>query len=68
MPKTPSEMHMYDMVTIDTIVFEIVGGGEDFLKPSRIVSCLKYPGSDRVKQTVNLMSAVYWKHIGSHKF
>ena len=30
MSKTPSKMHMYDMVKIDTIVFEIVGG---FLKP-----------------------------------
>ena len=27
MPKTPSNMHMHDMVKIDTIVFEIVGGG-----------------------------------------
>ena len=26
MPKTPSKMHMYDMMKIDTIVFEIVGG------------------------------------------
>ena len=26
MPGTPSKMHMYDMVKIDTIVFEIVGG------------------------------------------
>ena len=25
--KTPSKMHMYDMVTIGTIVFEIVWGG-----------------------------------------
>ena len=30
MPKTPGKMHMYDMVKIDTTVFEIVGGG---LKP-----------------------------------
>ena len=37
MPKTPGKMHMYDMVKIDTIVFEIVGGG--LLKP--LVSCLK---------------------------
>ena len=37
MPKIPGKMHMYDMVKIDTIVFEIVGG------------CLKEPGSDRVK-------------------
>ena len=27
MPKIPGNMHMYDMVKIDTIVFEIVGGG-----------------------------------------
>ena len=27
MPQTPAEIHMYDMVKIDTIVFEIVGGG-----------------------------------------
>ena len=25
MPKTPGKIHMYDMVKIDTIVFEIVG-------------------------------------------
>ena len=33
MHKTPGEMHMYDMVKIDTIVFEIVGGG-GLLKPT----------------------------------
>ena len=42
MPRTPSKIHIYDMVKIDTIVFEIVGGGG-------IVNCLKYTGSDRVK-------------------
>ena len=26
MPETPGKMHMYDMVKIDVIVFEIVGG------------------------------------------
>ena len=26
MPKTPGKMHMYDIVKIDTLVFEIVGG------------------------------------------
>ena len=31
MPKTPGKIHMYDMVKIDTILFEIVGGG--LLKP-----------------------------------
>ena len=47
MPKAHSKMHMYDMVKIDTIVFESVGGA--FKVPlSRIVSCLKYPGSDGV--------------------
>ena len=27
MHKTPSKMHMYDIVNIDTIVFEIAGEG-----------------------------------------
>ena len=43
MPKTPSKMHMYDMVKIDIIVCEIMGGG------GGVVSCLKDPGSDIVK-------------------
>ena len=30
MPKTHGKMHMYDVVKIDTIVFEIVGGGGGF--------------------------------------
>ena len=29
MPKTPGKMHMYDMVKIDTIVFEIVAPPPD---------------------------------------
>ena len=33
MPRTPGKMHMYDMVKIDTIVFEIVGGGGAFKAP-----------------------------------
>ena len=51
-------MHMYDMVKIDIIGFEIVGGGGSFLKPpppSRIVGCLKHPGSDRVKYSKDLV-------------
>ena len=36
MPKTPSKMHMYDMVKIDTIDFEIVGGGGVLSKPPPI--------------------------------
>ena len=40
MPKTPGKIHMYDIVNIDTIVFEIVGG--TFKAP---------PRSDRVKPT-----------------
>ena len=48
MTKTPGKMHMYDVVKIDIIVFEIVGGG-DLLKPPppRIVSCLNY-SPDRI--------------------
>ena len=41
MPKTPDKMHMYDMLKIDTIVFEIVGGAGLLKPPPRIVSCLK---------------------------
>ena len=42
MVKTPGKMDMYDMVNIDTIGFEIVGGGGGAFKASlRIVSCLK---------------------------
>ena len=33
MPKTSGKMHMYDMVKIDTIVFEIVRGGGAFKPP-----------------------------------
>ena len=43
-------MRMNDMVTIDTIVFEIIGGGLLARPPPPpIVNFLKYPGSDRVK-------------------
>ena len=35
MPKTPGKIHMYDMVKIDTIVFEIVGGGFSSPPPDR---------------------------------
>ena len=46
-------MRMNDIVTIDTIVFEIVRGGGAFkaLPPPRIVNFLKNPGSDRVNDT-----------------
>ena len=33
MPKTPGKKHLYDMVKIDTIVFEIVWGGGGFKAP-----------------------------------
>ena len=33
MPETPGKMHMYDMMKINTIVFEIVRGGGGLLKP-----------------------------------
>ena len=45
MPKTPSKMHMYDMVKIDAIAFKAPPP-----PPPRIVNCLKDPGSDRVKR------------------
>ena len=35
MPKTPGQIHMYDMVKIDRIVFEIVGGGGGAFNPTR---------------------------------
>ena len=41
MRKTPSKMHMHDMATIDTIVFEVI-------------NFLEYPGSDRVKPVIFL--------------
>ena len=45
MPKTFSEI-MYDMVKIPTIAFEMV-------------CCLKYPGSDRVKETIKHYQQTY---------
>ena len=48
MRKTPSKMHMHGMVTIDTIVFEIVPCNPP--PPPRIVNFLKYPGSDNVNK------------------
>ena len=45
MRETPFKMHMHDIVTIDTIVFEIVGRETGLL----IVNFLKYPGLDKVK-------------------
>ena len=59
MPKTPSKMHMYDMMKIDTIVFEIVEGGGGGLKPPRIVSCLKHPGSESESQSEYLFNIIY---------
>ena len=43
---TPSKMHMHDMVKIDTIVFEIV-------------SCLKYPRSNRHRVNEKLAKFEY---------
>ena len=40
MHETPGKMHMYDMVKIDKIVFEIVDRFNS-PPPPRIVSCLK---------------------------
>ena len=57
MPKMANIMHMYDMVKIDTIVFEIVVGEGGGVGGPRIVICLKYPGSDRVKGCIKLLYA-----------
>ena len=51
MVRTHSKMHMHDMIKINIIVFEIVGGG-DFKTPL-IVNCLKYPRLDRVNYKVS---------------
>ena len=61
MPKTPGKMHMYDMVKIDTIVFEIVGGGGAFKAPP--------PGSDRVKtDQIAFILQVHCNKIGRKLF
>ena len=44
MPKTPGKIPMYDMVNIDIIVFEIVGGGAFKVTISGL---LKPPPPDR---------------------
>ena len=59
-PKTPSEIHMYDMVKIETIVFEIVGRGAFKAPPPWIVSCLKYPGSDRDSDMARNINCQLW--------
>ena len=41
MRKTPSKMHMHDMVKIDTRVFEIITGEGDQLS--------QFPGQNKVK-------------------
>ena len=43
---------MHDMVTIDTIVFEIVRGGGEVSKPPLIVNLLKRTGSDSVNSRI----------------
>ena len=55
--ETPCKIHMHVMVTINTIVFEIVGGGGAINAnhlhppppPPQIVNFFKYPGLGRVK-------------------
>ena len=61
MPKTPSKMHMHDMVKIVTIVFEIVGAGRVLKPPPPLdVSCLKYPGWDRVNPLLTSQETVVY--------
>ena len=56
MLKTPSKIHMYDMVMIDTIVFEIVWGGGCFCSPPPLPGLLAVCNSpDRI----GLMHVLY---------
>ena len=55
MPKTPGKMHMYDMVKIDAIVFEIVGGGGAFNPP---------PGSLAVSNSPDRIGLRQFRKIG----
>ena len=48
MPKTPGKIHMYDMVKIDTIVFEIVGGGAFKAPPPPPGSLIVWNSPDRI--------------------
>ena len=54
MPKTPGKMHMYDMAKIDTIVFEIVGGGGAF-KLSDSIKGLLCNYTSQSKHLINLL-------------
>ena len=56
MRKTSFKMHMYDMVTIDSIVFEVVRVGllkPPLTPPPRIVNFRKYFRSDRFNRSHN---------------
>ena len=56
MCKKPGKMYMHDMVKIDTIVFEIVGGGGVYkAPPPRRVNCPKYPGWNRVNKYIPVL-------------
>ena len=50
MRKIPSKMHMHDMVTIDTIVLEIVGGAFNSLPPPGSLTFSNTP--DRIRFTL----------------
>ena len=56
MRETPSNMPMPDMVTIDTIVFNMGGGAVKPPSP-QIINFLKYPGSEKVKSCVSNISS-----------
>ena len=67
MPKTPGKMHMYDMVKIDTIVFEFVGGG-GLLTPPPPGTLAVWNSPDRIglmhpKQDVCILMVPDCKHM-----
>ena len=61
MPKTPGKMHMYEIVMIDTIVFETAGGVrvKAFSRPiSKICKAITYLKKHRLLPTYMMMRKV----------
>ena len=58
MPKTPGKIHMYDMVKIDAIVFEIIGGGA-FKAPPGSLTVWNSP--DRIGLNDHFNHCFQWK-------
>ena len=64
MGRTPYKMHILDMVTIDTLIFEILEERRGLLTYSpRIVNFLKYLRLDRVKYNLFKLKTGLFKKI-----